>query len=145
MNKDVKRLILICAGLMVATLLGGWFTSISSRSSLRQEIMGLQEQRAYIESEIDALNNVVVERKDEMGTAKYVLTLELRQSHFSFDVTEHFKDALNTMEIQIPVDKEYYEAVEIGQDIVNEFRMGSFVFKGSAGNFKVTVKDKEIQ
>ena len=52
---------------------------------------------------------------------------------------------MNAIEIQIPVDKEYYDSVEVGQNIADEFRMGSFVFRGTFGNFKVSVIKKEIQ
>lgn len=112
---------------------------------LKQEISELQEQKIGLENELSELNNAAVEKKEENGTAKYVLTLEIKQSHFSLKISEHLKDAMNAIEIQIPVDKEYYDTVEVGQDIADEFRMGSFVFKGTLGNFKVTVKGKEIQ
>lgn len=112
---------------------------------LKQEISELQEKKSSLENELSELNKAVVKKKEENGTEKYVLALEIKQSHFSLDISEHLKDNMNAIEIQIPVDKEYYDAVEVGQDIADEFRMGSFVFKGTLGNFKVTVRDKEIQ
>lgn len=117
----------------------------SQIESLKQEISELQEQKSSLENELSELNNEVVEKKEENGTAKYVLTLEIKQSHFSLDISEHLKDSMNAIEIQIPVDKEYYDSVEVGQNIADEFRMGSFIFKGTYGNFKVTVIGKEIQ
>ena len=73
------------------------------------------------------------------------MTLEIKQTHFTLKISEHLKDAMNAIEIQIPVDKEYYDSVEVGQNIADEFRMGSLVFKGTFGNFKVSVIKKEIQ
>lgn len=52
---------------------------------------------------------------------------------------------MNVIEIQIPVDKEYYDSVEVGQNIADEFRMESLIFKGTFENFEASVIDKEIQ
>lgn len=112
---------------------------------LKQQISELETKKSELESEVSEFENMVVEKKEENGTAKYVLTLEIKQSHFSLDISEHLKDSMNAMEIQIPVDKEYYDSVEVGQDIADEFRMGSFIFKGTYGNFKVSVMGKEVQ
>lgn len=98
-----------------------------------------------MQNEVSELENITVEKKEENGTAKYVLTLEIKQSHFTLDISEHLKDSMNAIEIQIPVDKEYYDSVEVGQNIADEFRMGSLVFKGTFGDFKVSVIKKEIQ
>ena len=117
----------------------------SQIDSLKQQISELQVQKSELESKIYTLENTVVEKKEENGTEKYVLTLEVKQTHFSLDISEHLKDSMNAIEIQIPVDKEYYDSVEVGQDIADEFRMGSLVFKGTFGSFKVSVIKKEIQ
>lgn len=113
--------------------------------SLKQEISDLQATKQSLESEISKLEDKVSAKKEENGTVKYVLTLKIKQSHFSFDISEHMKDSMNAMEIQIPVDKEYYDSAEVGQNIADEFRVGSFVFRGTIGNFKVTVAKKEVQ
>lgn len=112
---------------------------------LNQQIAELQTQKSSLEVEITDLENMVVQKKEENGTAKYILTLEIKQTHFTLKISEHLKDAMNAIEIQIPVDKEYYDSVEVGQNIADEFRMGSLVFKGTFGNFKVSVIKKEIQ
>ena len=112
---------------------------------LNQQIAELQTQKSSLEVEITDLENMVVQKKEENGTAKYILTLEIKQTHFTLKISEHLKDAMNAIEIQIPVDKEYYDSVEVGQNIADEFRMGSFVFRGTFGNFKVSVIKKEIQ
>lgn len=112
---------------------------------LKQEISELQEKKTDLQNEVSELENITVEKKEKNGTAKYVLTLEIKQSHFTLDISEHLKDSMNAIEIQIPVDKEYYDSVEVGQNIADEFRMGSLVFKGTFGDFKVSVIKKEIQ
>lgn len=112
---------------------------------LKQQISELETKKSELESKVSELENTVAEKKEESGTAKYVLTLKVKQTHFSLKISEHLKDSMNAIEIQIPVDKEYYDSVEVGQNIADEFRMGSLVFKGTFGNFKVSVVGKEIQ
>lgn len=139
----MKKLIALLPVAVLACLVG--CGDQAQADMLKQEISDLQAEKQSLESEIAELSNVLIEEKEENGTAKYVLTLEIKQSHFSMDISEHLKDAMNAMEIQIPVDQEYYDSVEVGQSIADEFRMGSLVFKGTFGSFKVTVTDKQIQ
>jgi hypothetical protein len=52
---------------------------------------------------------------------------------------------LMLLKIEFPVSKEYYDAVKVGSEIVDEFRAGSFIMKGSIGSWNVTVVNKEIR
>ena len=141
MNKRILSVILIAVLLFSLTGCG----EQAQVDLLKQEISELQAQKSDLQNEVSELENITVEKKEETGTAKYVLTLEIKQSHFTLDISEHLEDSMNAIEIQIPVDKEYYDSVEVGQNIADEFRMGSLVFKGTFGNFKVSVTKKEIQ
>ena len=141
MKKRTLNIILVLA--LLLSLVG--CEEQSQIDSLKQQISELQVQKSKLESEIYTLENAVTEKKEENGTAKYVLTLKVKQTHFSLKISEHLKDSMNAIEIQILVDKEYYDSVEVGQNIADEFRMGSFVFRGTFGNFKVSVIKKEIQ
>lgn len=138
-----KQILSISLGVFMTVCLTGCSKQVRSDMS-KQEISELQIEKQSLEAEIAELSNAVIEKKEENGTAKYVLTLEIKQSHFSLDVSEHLKDSMNAIEIQIPVDKEYYDSVEIGQNVADEFRMGGFIFKGSFGNFKVSITGKEV-
>ena len=51
---------------------------------------------------------------------------------------------MNDISIQVPVDKEYYDSLEIGDVIDDSFRMGSLVMSGSVGKWDITIEDKEI-
>lgn len=75
---------------------------------------------------------------------QYVVTLEIKQSHFTLDPFEVLKDNMNAIELPILVSKEYYEAVEVGTVLDNSFRVGSFIMNGSIGNWNITVIKKEI-
>lgn len=112
--------------------------------ALKTKIATLETQITSLEQEKTALEQTIIDKKIEGDTAKYVLTLNIKQVHYTLDITEHLKDSANNLSIQIPVDKEYYDSVEIGDTIDDSFRMGSFVFKGSFGSWDITVEDKEI-
>ena len=75
----------------------------------------------------------------------YIVEFEIKQSHFSLDISEHLKDSINKLTFEIPVDKDYYNKVYVGQEINDSFRMGSFIMKGSIGKWKITVKNKYIK
>lgn len=76
---------------------------------------------------------------------KYFVTFECKQSHFSLDIGQHLKDAMNVTEFEVMVDSDYYNSVDVGTVINDEFRVGSFVMKGSIGNWEITVTEKEIR
>lgn len=107
-------------------------------AGLQSEIAVLTEQKAAIEAEI-------IDAKEANGTAIYVVTFRIKQSHFTLDIGEHLKDSMNEITFEVPVAKEYYESVSVGDVINDEFRMGSFIMHGSFGNWKVTVDKKEVQ
>lgn len=75
----------------------------------------------------------------------YIVEFEIKQSHFSLDISEHLKDSINKLTFEVPVDKDYYNKVYVGQEINDSFRMGSFIMKGSIGKWKITVKNKYIK
>ena len=112
---------------------------------LETKIVELQTEVSALEAERDSLKNEITDIKIENGTAKYIVTFNIKQSHFTLDISQHLKDAMNDISIQIPVDKEYYDSVEVGDTIADDFRMGSFIFKGSFGNWDITIEDKCIQ
>ena len=107
-------------------------------SELESDIYNLEAQKRVLENEIKDI-------KIESNTAKYIVTLNIKQSHFTLDLGQHLKDEMNDISIQIPVDKEYFDSINVGDTIADDFRMGSLIFKGSFGNWKVTVQAKEIQ
>ena len=112
---------------------------------LNSKITQLENTVSELEKTRDSLKNEIIDIKVENGTAKYVLTLNIKQVHYSLDLTEYLKDSMNDVSIEIPVDKEYYDSVDIGDTIDDSFRLGSAIFKGSFGSWEITVEDKEIQ
>lgn len=135
-----KTFLLLVASICCATLIGCG----ASEDELNDEVAQLEAEIAALEEEKLALEEKVTELKVEAGEAKYIVTLKIKQSHFTLDISEHLKDAMNDITIQIPVDKEFYDSVEVGDEIDDSFRFGSLIMKGSFGSWKVTVDDKEI-
>lgn len=76
---------------------------------------------------------------------RYILKLRLKQSHVTLDLFEHAKDEMNAIEFELPVDKEFYESIEKGKNIVDKFRTGSFLLNSSLGSWKMKVIDKRIE
>lgn len=144
----MKKLIAIILSL---ALVFGLTACASEAEQLDADIQELQEQKNALLSEVSKLkiekSNLqqdILNAKVQNGTAKYVLTINIKQNHFTLDLSQHLKDAMNDISIQIPVDKEYYDSVNVGDVLDDSFRMGSFIFKGSWGNWQVTVQDKTI-
>ena len=137
MKKHIIALIVI-----IAVTLSGCSETETVKN---EDIAKIESEIAQLEAERDRLNEEILNTKIDNGLAKYVITFNIKQSHFSLDLGEHLKDAMNDISIEIPVDKEYYDSVEIGDVIDDSFRMGSFIWKGSFGNWKVTIESKDIR
>ena len=136
--------------ILTALLVGGMTTTMltgcgDNREYLNEEIDGLKVEISELENQRDLLKSEIVDIKIENGTAKYIVTFNIKQNHFTLDLSEHMKDEMNDISIQIPVDKDYYDSVNIGDTITDDFRMGSLIMKGSFGNWDITVENKEIQ
>ena len=139
----MKKKVLVAS--LVGVMMLGLVGCGDNREYLQSEIDALNAEITQLESQRDSLKNEIVDIKVENGTAKYVVTFNIKQSHFTLDIGQHLKDEMNDICIQIPVDKEYYDSIKVGDTIADDFRMGSLIMKGSFGNWDVTVEDKEIQ
>lgn len=106
-------------------------------SQLNEEIEKLKEEKLKLETSVDKL-------REEKGYSKYLITLRIEQTHFTLDLSEHLKDKMNEIEFDITVDKDYYDSVSVGSVISNDFRVGSLILRGTFGNWRVSVVDKQI-
>lgn len=133
----MKRFTLIFGVLISIMLLAG-----CSNSDLELERSQLQSEIETLQEEVDKLQKIrdgLIQKDDVI----YVLELEISQSHFSLDLEEHLKDSMNKITIPIQVSEEYYYSIEEGDTLSNEFRVGSFIFKGSIGSWDVKVINKQ--
>lgn len=85
----------------------------------------------------------------KLGTSakpiKYILKIRLKQANFTLNIKKHIQNAVNSIDFEIPVDKEFYDSVSKGTEIIDDFRFGSLILSGSFGDWEMTVKDKEIR
>ena len=137
----MKKYIIALIAMIAITLSG----CSKTETVTNEDVEKLEAEIAQLEDERDRLNEEILNIKIDNGLAKYVITFNIKQTHFTLDIGEHLKDAMNDISIEIPVDKEYYDSVEVGDIIDDSFRVGSFIWKGSFGNWKVTVESKDIR
>ena len=129
----MKRFTLIMMLLISIMLLAG-----CSNSDLELERSQLQSEIETLQAEVNNLQEIrdgLIQKDDII----YVLELEISQSHFTLDLGEHLKDSMNKITIPIQVSEEYYYSIEEGDTLSNEFRVGSFIFKGSISNLIINV------
>ena len=137
------------------------FCNCENKKEIKDSIEVLNSQKSSLTTQVNILNNDLLIKRDELNsldeklkelkiyesgkTPKYILKLHLKQTHLSLSISKHIKDAMNAMDFEMPVDKEFYESVSVGTDIVNNFRVGSCILYGSFGDWKMTVKGKEVR
>lgn len=139
-----KRIVtLLCVGFLAFGLIG--CGEKAEKASLQQEIARLSAEKTELENSVATLKEMETAEKERTNTATYIVVLNISQSHFTLDWEEHLKDSMNDLDIPIPVSKEFYDTVEKGTVIDDSFRMGSFIFKGSIGNWDVVVSDKYVE
>ena len=137
----MKKYAIVLIAMIAITLSG----CSKTETVTNEDVAKLESEIAQLEAERDRLNEEILDTKIDNNLAKYVITFNIKQTHFTLDIREHLKDAMNDISIEIPVDKEYYDSVEVGDTIDDSFRVGSFIWKGSFGNWKVTVESKDIR
>ena len=137
----MKKYAIVLIAMIAITLSG----CSKTETVMNEDVAKLESEIAQLEAERDRLNEEILDIKIDNNLAKYVITFNIKQTHFTLDIGEHLKDAMNDISIEIPVDKEYYDSVEVGDTIDDSFRVGSFIWKGSFGNWKVTVESKDIR
>lgn len=104
------------------------------------EVKQLKKENAILVEQLNALK-----AGSSAKAPKYILKLRLKQAHFSLSIKKHIKDAVNAIDFEMPVDKEFYDSVSEGTEIIDKFRFGSFVLGGSFGDWEMTVKGKEVR
>ena len=118
---------------------------IETITQLKQEQKDLNIQISNKNNELSIVNNKINQQNKILnGTAKYIMKINISQTHLTLSVSEHLKDAMNDIDIYIEVSEEYYNKYNVGDTIADDFRVGSMIFKGSFGNWKVKVADKQI-
>jgi hypothetical protein len=118
-----------------------------ARTELYNDVQDLGNAKAMKMHEIDSLvaKLKIVNIHVSGRTPRYILKLHLKQSHITLNVGKYIKDAMNAIDFELPVDKDFYDQVQVNTEIVDKFRSGSLWIEGSFGNWKMTVTGKEIR
>lgn len=141
----MKKLVIF---ILLALILGGC-NQVDTNSSIiadqESRISDLKSKIKDLEKEKENLDLVVMDIKKEKGLVKYYITIEIKQKHLPLDFENNWKDELNAIEIEIPVNEEFYNSVEKGTILNDDFRSGSFFMSGSIGKWDISVVDKNIK
>ncbi|MCA0234671.1 MAG: ELKS/Rab6-interacting/CAST family protein [Bacteroidetes bacterium] len=119
--------------LLLALVCVGLLTSCGNSEELER----LRKENTDLKAQLDLLNAA--------KKPKYILKLKLKQASFSLSVKKHIRNAMNAIEFELPVDKDFYDSVSEGTEIVDKFRFGSLVLYGTLGDWEMTVRGKEIR
>lgn len=118
---------------------------IENIKQLKQEQIIAENQIANKKTELNNINQKIQDQEKVLTeNAKYIMKINISQSHFTLDITEHLKDSMNDIDIYIEVSKGFYDKYDVGDTIADDFRVGSLILKGSFGNWEVKVTDKQI-
>lgn len=126
----------------------------SDIDNLRNERLELRSYNRELKDTSVRISNEIVDletRLKELNiinsgrTPKYIITFKLKQSHISLDLMKHAKDAMNAIEFTMLVDKEFYNKHDVGDEIVDEFRVGSLIVNNDLGSWNMTIESKIIE
>jgi hypothetical protein len=112
------------------------FISCSDNSEMKL----LKKENLRLSQQLSDMQNGKIPVK-----TKYILKLRLAQSNVSLSLKKHLKNYTNSIDFEIPVDKEYFDSLEKGSEIIDKFRFGSLILYGSFGDWEMTVRDKIIK
>lgn len=142
MNKKLISILLIC--LIFLTSCGNG-TLKAERENLETEISELEEDIRTLQSEKNSIEKLIQNLREENDVPNYIVTFEIGQQHVTLDLGDLLKDEINKTELEVLVSKEYYDSVDIGTVVNNDFRVGSLALKGSFGTWNIEVIDKRIE
>jgi len=117
---------------------------INKKDSYSNQVSHYKTQKEALVNEVEKLKNNadVYNHISEGGEVEYFLEIEVKQSHFTLDLGVHLKDEMNAFNFHVPVSKQYYDTVNVGDKLAEEFRSGSFILYGSIGDWNLTIINK---
>lgn len=142
MNKKLISILLIC--LIFLTSCGNANLK-AERENLETEISELEEDIRTLQSEKNNIEKLIQDLREENDIPNYIVTFEIGQQHVTLDLGDLLKDEINKTELEVMVSKEYYDAVDIGTVVNDDFRVGSLALKGSFGTWNIEVINKRIE
>lgn len=142
MNKKLISILLICIIFLTSC---GNENLKAERENLATEISELEEDIRTLQSEKNSIEKLIQDLREENDIPNYIVTFEIGQQHVTLDLGDLLKDEINKTELEVMVSKEYYDSVDIGTVVNDDFRVGSLALKGSFGTWNIEVIDKRIE
>ena len=142
MNKKLISILLIC--LIFLTSCGNGNLK-AERENLETEISELEEDIRTLQSEKNSIEKLIQDLREENDIPNYIVTFEIGQQHLTLDIGDLLKDEINKTELEVMVSKEYYDSVDVGTVVNDDFRVGSLALKGSFGTWNIEVISKRIE
>lgn len=142
MNKKLISILLIC--LIFLTSCGN-VNLKAERENLETEISELEEDIRTLQSEKNSIEKLIQDLREENDIPNYIVTFEIGQQHVTLDLGDLLKDEINKTELEVLVSKEYYDSVDVGTVVNDDFRVGSLALKGSFGTWNIEVISKRIE
>ena len=120
------------------------FRLSNERSELRDQIKSHKDKVISLKNEI---NDLIIEKNSLSNgrEPKYIVKFKIKQGTFTLDVFEHIKNSVNSIEIEIPVNRDFYKRLSIGQDLTDSFKWGSLIFDGDFSSLHMKVIGKRIE
>lgn len=156
-KKDIINIKKFLVFAMFAVIFTACYTD-NDKNRLQLECKALAQQKENLQSTVSRLNNSktsllkqihdlqIQKSAYETGREiKYIVKFRIKQSTFTLDIGEHIKNGMNAIELEIPVNKSFYDKVSIGTEISNSFKMGSLLCNGDFSNLHMTVTGKRIE
>jgi len=135
---------------LIAILSVSCYTN-EDRARLQQECKSLASEKQHLQGQVSALNTEIHDLKVQKNSLvtgkeiKYIVKFKIKQGTFTLDILEHAKNEMNSIEIEIPVNKDYYNKLTIGQDITDSFKWGSLIVNGDFSELHMKVVGKRIE
>ena len=118
---------------------------VNENAQMERKKQILQNEIQELEQEKENISEQIIDEKEERGVETYIVTFEVGQKHYTIDLLTHAKDEINQVSFDVAVSEDYYDSVEIGDVINDEFRVGSAVLNGSFGKWNITILDKRVE
>lgn len=112
-------------------------TLVENVSTLKKNISGLQKEVNDLTRERNALRSG--------REPRYIVKFRIKQGTFTLDIGEHIKNNMNAIEVELPVNKDFYNKLKVGQDITDSFKWGSLVMDGDFSTLHMKVINKRIE
>ena len=146
-----KIIVFLSACVMIMSFTACHEYTESEKISLQRECEALERQKVLTQKHLTDLQQRVVDLEMTRNAyssgknIKYIVKFKIKQGTFTLDIFEHVKNNMNAIEIEIPVDKGFYDKLKINQDITNSFKWGSLIFNGDFSNLHMKVIGKRIE